>query len=481
MEPLSVISAAATVFRLMDLALFLARDVKQTIRSPYGSRNTAGQTLERRSESVEKNYLERDEDDWKCPAVTPAVKVNSKANFTNICWRFTVEHQKRSLAKLVLLKQGLPHLPEDMLRSENIARMYLQACWDTLQEVEKSGIRSIREAQSHVIDGLGAVWPKHYRDAERYSDALPAMLDQIAQLWAQQRAHEDDHATLNTSLDTQNQRSPLHLCSALGFEGLGEVYLQMGKDPNKLAYPDGQSALQLAAAGGHMGMMRLLLDRDADIEQRTLLTGRSALQLAAFRGHEDAVKFLLEEGADVDAKDKFGQTALTLAAANGHMGVATLLRAFYADEMTWLGGWEREGAPMGGEDNFVRTQLNDQDSVEVHMPDRTSTLYKCPLGKECTSWSSPVSRHQDYLRHIHEKHPTPETMSNDCDEQQRRFWSCCKCGEGPKCCRCDDQTRCFDCGGPAKSSEVDEGWIAVDHQKCTHMHCPNCHENRQVV
>jgi hypothetical protein len=434
MDPLDVISAVAAVFQFMDLALSHVRDVMQIIGSPYGSRYTPVQILERRPGSVEKKCLERDEDDWDGSAMTPAVKVNSRANFTNICWRFAIEHQKSSWAQLILSKQGLPHLLEDMLRSENIAQMYLEACWDTLQEVDKTGHRSIREAQSRVIEALGAVWPKYYRNAERHSDTLPAMLDQIAQLWAQQHADEDDRASLNNSLDTRNHRSPLHMCSALGFEGLGEVYLQMGADPNVLAYPDGQSAIQLAAAGGHTGVMALLLDRDADIEQRTLLTRRSALQLAAFRGHREAVKLLLEEGADVDAKDRFGQTALALAATNGHMEVVNLLRAFDGDEMTWLGEGGREGASMDDRDNFLHTQLNDQDSVEVHMPDRTSTLYKCPLGKECTSWSSPVSHHQDYLRHTHEKHPTPEAMSNDCGEQQRSFWYCCHCGDGPKCC-----------------------------------------------
>jgi hypothetical protein len=163
-------------------------------------------------------------------------------------------------------------------------------------------------------------------------------------------------------------------------------------------------------------------------------------------------------------KDKFGHTALALAITNGHMRVANLLKAFD------LGEGEREGGSMDGGDNCLHTRPNDQDSMEVQMSDRTSPLYKCPLGKECISWSSPISRHQDYLRHIHEKHPTLETISDDCGEQQRRLWFCCKCSNCPKCCRCDDQTRCFDCGGPARSNEVDEGWITVDHQTCGH--CP---------
>ena len=165
---------------------------------------------------------------------------------------------------------------------------------------------------------------------------------------------------------------------------------------------------------------------------------------------------------------------------NGHREVANLLRAFGPDEMAWTGGRERERAVEDERDTFADTLSNDQNSMEVQMSDRTSQIYRCPLGEECTSRSSSASRHQDILRHVREKHPTSETTSSKCCEQQR-LWYCCRCGDGPELCQCNCQTRCFDCGGPARSDEVEEGWIEVGHPNCPHKQCGDFHGNRYEV
>jgi ankyrin repeat protein len=48
--------------------------------------------------------------------------------------------------------------------------------------------------------------------------------------------------------------------------------------------------------------------------------------LAAENGHEAMVKMLLDTGqVDLDAKDKNGQTPLSLAARNGHEAVVKML------------------------------------------------------------------------------------------------------------------------------------------------------------
>lgn len=359
--------------------------------------------------------------------------------------------------------------PPKELNSEQIAQRYLQALYQSIsgtsRDISKDSDRIGKEI-GLILHDLGPIWTKHYREVERYSHTLPAMLDNCLQIWAQQLMDEKDDGCVDQ--DTQKRRIPLHFCSALGFDRLGEVYLQMGADPNVLAYP-GQSALQLAAAGGHTRMIELLLDRDADIEQRTLLTGRSTLQLAAFWGHEEAVKFLLKEGADVQVKDKWGYTALALANVNGHERVAKLLRAFDGSDLAYLGRWEREGASMDEGDGFLHPGSN-----HGNMSDRTSPLFTCPFGEVCTSGSSPFSRHQDLLRHTREKHPAPGAHPNGRDEHQRKVGSCWQCHTCLQCHRRDDQPRCSDCGGPARSNEVDEGWIAVDHQECSHCTWKGC-------
>jgi len=59
---------------------------------------------------------------------------------------------------------------------------------------------------------------------------------------------------------------------------------------------------------------------------------RTALTLAVIRGHTDTVKVLLAEGADLNARDRFGETALTCAKRCGHMKITRLLKEAGAKE-----------------------------------------------------------------------------------------------------------------------------------------------------
>jgi len=59
--------------------------------------------------------------------------------------------------------------------------------------------------------------------------------------------------------------------------------------------------------------------------------GQSALMLAAVRGHHDAVRVLVDSGADLDLTAKYNLSALMLAAVNKHEEVARLLAAAGAD------------------------------------------------------------------------------------------------------------------------------------------------------
>jgi ankyrin repeat protein len=59
-------------------------------------------------------------------------------------------------------------------------------------------------------------------------------------------------------------------------------------------------------------------------------TGETALHLAAGEGHLEIVKLLLEHGADVNAKTAY-ETALHLAAGEGHLEIVKLLLEHGAD------------------------------------------------------------------------------------------------------------------------------------------------------
>ncbi|KAK0516682.1 hypothetical protein JMJ35_001285 [Cladonia borealis] len=87
----------------------------------------------------------------------------------------------------------------------------------------------------------------------------------------------------------------------------------------KRAEPDsqdcrGRAALYYAVDNGFCMITKHLLQARAKTETTDEL-GRTALHRAAAKGHDKIVKILLTEGAvDVDARDKWGQTALMLAA-----------------------------------------------------------------------------------------------------------------------------------------------------------------------
>jgi Ankyrin repeats (3 copies)/Ankyrin repeat len=309
-------------------------------------------------------------------------------NIRSINWKLT--NLNGSVARDQVVEPTLAHRLRVMLWSEEIARVPLRAYLDTGS--------STHIISSRTFEDPGSNWAQHYRVAEAYSDTLPAMLNNCLQIWAQ--PSEDER---NRGRSDVFHRSPLHLCSALGFTGLGEVYLQMGKDPNVLAHPDGQTALHLASAGGHTGMIRKLLDRGADIEKTTFHTGRTALQIAAVGGHEDVVQLLLGGGADVDATDKLGHTALELAAQNGHEEIVELLMNNTGHNSAGL-GWHEANA--------------------------------------CDNYTNQMQR-----------------WLVDC------FLGCCRRGEGPNCCQCGDEPDSGHCGGQTKSGEADEEWIAVDRHK----------------
>ena len=60
--------------------------------------------------------------------------------------------------------------------------------------------------------------------------------------------------------------------------------------------------------------MRLLVENGAEVNTRIGYYRDTALHLAAKEGHSEMVRWLVENGAEVNARDKWGITALHLAA-----------------------------------------------------------------------------------------------------------------------------------------------------------------------
>lgn len=78
-----------------------------------------------------------------------------------------------------------------------------------------------------------------------------------------------------------------------------------------------------AVAGNEASVTRLLeAGQDVDAKDRY---GQTALMLAATHGHDDVVRVLLAHGAETNVTAKFGLSALMLAVVNRHVGIARQL------------------------------------------------------------------------------------------------------------------------------------------------------------
>lgn len=73
-------------------------------------------------------------------------------------------------------------------------------------------------------------------------------------------------------------------------------------------------------------MSRLLILAGANVNYRTeVLNNAPVLCVQSHLGHEEVVTLLLEFGAAIDGTSENGMTALSYAAAAGHMNIVSLL------------------------------------------------------------------------------------------------------------------------------------------------------------
>ena len=85
-----------------------------------------------------------------------------------------------------------------------------------------------------------------------------------------------------------------------------------------------------AVTSGNAGAVRALLRDGADVDARDRY-GQTGLMLAAHQGHDGVVAVLLEHRAALNVTAKFGLSALMLAIVAGHPETARLLARAGAD------------------------------------------------------------------------------------------------------------------------------------------------------
>jgi ankyrin repeat protein len=97
----------------------------------------------------------------------------------------------------------------------------------------------------------------------------------------------------------------------------GEVYI---KNMNNNV-PDVEVPLIREARDGKTNNVKKIIREGADIKRY----GNTALMVAAYNGHEETVKLLIEEVEDINAKSIFGVTALECAVKRHHGDIIDLL------------------------------------------------------------------------------------------------------------------------------------------------------------
>lgn len=212
---------------------------------------------------------------------------------------------------------------------------------------------------SFVADTLLLPWtiPEQFGQRRKEVRALVAAIE-AGDLAGAQAAARRRPEVLNARVRRGN--TPLHVAVEGGKSDLVDWLARDASRHdarNDTRNADGITPLGLAAGAGRADLARILLDAGADPE--AVSAGRSLLFGAVERDDTALATLLLERGASPKATDRWGSTALHVAAGQGRTVLAELLLANGADPRACDGdGWTPlHLAARGGKVEVARVLL----------------------------------------------------------------------------------------------------------------------------
>ncbi|KAN0070591.1 hypothetical protein V8E54_011460 [Elaphomyces granulatus] len=255
-------------------------------------------------------------------------------------------------AKEFLVANGSERVRSDFkwkysLRPQESHRILAEICiWHLLFGEFETHPLNVNKSMSHYVDDhvfldySAKHWTVHFNKSHIEADAVIQSLLRICDASSKSCMTWFRIYWLSTHTDFPENFTTLMIASYFGLEAVVKHLLEVGGiDINSQDGTYERSALSWAAGNGFDVIVRLLIrgpgiswndivkllfwkGAEVDLADRY---GRTALSYAAWNGHVATVKLLFRAGARIDLTDEIGGTPLSYAICNGHDDVVELL------------------------------------------------------------------------------------------------------------------------------------------------------------
>jgi ankyrin repeat protein len=245
-------------------------------------------------------------------------------------------------ALLTACKSGEIAIVELLLEARAEPNIRSGALWATnLLPTSQSGIAILHLLVDHGADLFAADaegWTHLHVNAAFGRDDICSEILAIGTGRKQSMAADDDRSikkrasraapSFNLDLKTKKGATALYLAAQMGHKDAARVLLEHGASADVAYEPassraDWHTPLGIASAAGHEGLVAVLVKGGAPLDQ--VSNDNTALFLAARNGHLEVCRLLVEAGAGLEYKRQGESTAVFIAAKCGFVKVVRYL------------------------------------------------------------------------------------------------------------------------------------------------------------